>query len=204
MTTCTPIYQLPYQEGGDRPCDAPEVWCDFAEAVEAELDRIDGVVLRTSVTIPLAKVSLSAPQTYDATTSGSVIAFDTVHEDTDGMVDFQLAPGEIRPQRSGLYSVRCYIELGTTGSTSNSFIFQLQGVGPVNSPTTILPTAGNNPIIQFPDPNLANSMTYCLRSMWRVSLPDSRFFPTITYGSISVGATAQLTRAEMDVYWMAD
>lgn len=204
MATCTPIYGLPYIECDDAPCDQSDVWCAFAEAVEAELDRLDNVVRRTADTIPMAKVSLSIPQVYNATTSGSVIAFDTVDEDTDDMVNFLAAPGEIRPQRAGVYSVRCYIELGTTGSGSNSFIFQLQGAGPINNPTVLLPTPGNNPIIQFPDPAIANSMTYCLRGIWRVSLPDSRFIPTISYGSISPGATANLTRAEMDVVWMGD
>lgn len=204
MTTCTPVYRLPIIEGTDRPCDQGDAWCAFAETMETELDRLDAVVARTATAIPFAKVSLSAPQTYNATTSGSRIAFDTILDDSDNMVDLTANPGEVQAQRPGVYAVRCYIELGTTGSTANSFLFRLTGQGPVASPTAIAPSPGGTMVLEFPDPGIANSMTWRLRSAWRVSLPQSRFFATITYGAIAPGATAQLTRAEMDVVWMGD
>lgn len=204
MTTCTPIYRLPLIEGSDRPCDQSETWCAFAGTLETELDRLDSVVARTATAIPFAKVSLSTPQTFNATTSGSRIAFDTILDDSDDMVDLTANPGEVQARRAGVYAVRCYIELGTTGSTANSFLFRLTGQGPVNSASAILPGTGGNLSLEFQDPGIANSMTWRLRSAWRVSLPQSRFFATINYGAIAPGASAQLTRAEMDVIWMGD
>jgi hypothetical protein len=204
MTTCTPVYRLPIIEGTDRSCDQSDTWCAFAGALETELDRLDAVVARTATALPFAKVSLGVPQTFNATTSGSRIAFDTILDDSDNMVDLTANPGEIRAQRAGVYAVRCYIELGTTGSTANSFLFRLSGQGPVDAPSAIAPSPGGTMVLEFPDPGIANSMTWRLRSAWRVYLPQSRFFATITYGAIAPGATAQLTRAEMDVVWMGD
>lgn len=211
MTSCTPIYQLPYPIGADAPCDIGDTTCAFAAAVEEELDRLDSVVSRTAVAIPLAKVSLSTPQTYSISLSGGVllsststILFDTVEEDTDNMVDLTTLPGTVLAQRTGIYAARCYIELGTSGSTANSFVFQLNSVGPIDNPGAILPPPGNNPLLQFPDPNLANSMAYCLRTIWRVTTPGSRFTATINYGAVTPPATALLNRAELDVIWLGD
>lgn len=196
MPTCTPIYGLPYILGSDAPCDQSETWCGFAAAVEAELDRLDLIVARTNTVIPMAKVSISEPQALSST-----LNFDTVEEDTDDMVNLSESPRFIFAQRTGIYRVRFYTEVGTTGSTSSSFIVQVDAAGPLDSPGTIAPTG--NPIMQIGDPNLANSVSYSLQAYYRVTLVDSRFFASVQVGAVA-GTPTTINRAELDVEWMAD
>src|SRR6185436_11526075 len=88
--TCTPIYQLPYPTGASRPCDYDETSCEFAEAVEAQLDLLDAVVLRTETTIPTAwiKTSLAFFTVQNAAQNAIYQPpFDTVVVDTDNMAD---------------------------------------------------------------------------------------------------------------------
>ena len=47
MVALTPAYALPYQQGGDDPCESAEVWCELAglantamTATKALLDRV--------------------------------------------------------------------------------------------------------------------------------------------------------------------
>lgn len=196
MPTCTPIYGLTYPIGSDAPCDQSETWCDFAAAVEAQLDRLDLIVGRTDTAIPMAKVSISLPQAL-----ASQITFDTVDEDTDNMVDLSESANFIFARRTGLYRVRFYMEVGTTGSAASGFILQVDSAGPISSPATILPTG--NPILQIADPNLANSVSYSLEAFYRVTLVDSRFFGSVQMGSVA-GTPTTVNRAELDVEWMAD
>jgi hypothetical protein len=196
MPTCTPIYGLPYAIGSDRPCDIGDTFCSFAAEVELELNRLDSVVARTNTAVPMAKVSISTPQALS-----SLISFDTVDEDTDDMVDLSESPTYIFAQRTGLFRVRSYVEVGTTGSASSSFILQVDAAGPLDNPGTINPAG--NPIIQISDPNLANSVSYSMVAFYRVTLIDSRFFASVQAGSVA-GTPTTINRAELDVEWMAD
>lgn len=196
MTTCTPIYGFTYALCSDRPCDIGDTFCEFASQMETELNRIDSVVARTNTAIPMAKVSISAPQAL-----GALIVFDTVDEDTNNMVDLSESATYIFPQRLGLYKIRAYLEVGTTGSASSSFILQVDAIGPVDSPGTINPAG--NPIVQVADPNLANSVSYSLEAFYRVTLADSRFFASVQVGAVA-GTPTTINRAELDVEWMAD
>lgn len=196
MPTCTPIYGLEYAIGSDRPCDIDETFCSFVTQIEAELDRLDLIVGRTNTAIPMAKVSIGAPQALAAQ-----VSFDTVDEDTDNMVDFSESPNFIFARRTGLYRVRFYMEVGTTGSAASGFILQVDSAGPISSPATILPAG--NPILQIADPNLANSVSYSLEAFYRVTLIDSRFFASVQMGSVA-GTPTTVNRAELDVEWMAD
>lgn len=196
MSTCTPIYGLTYATGLDRPCDIDETFCAFATQVETELSRLDAVVARTDTAIPMAKVSISTPQAL-----GSPLSFDTVDEDTDDMVDFSESPQFIFARRTGVYLIRFYTEIGTTGDPASSFIIQVDAAGPIASPGTIAPFG--NPVLQINDPNLADSVTYSLQAFYRVTLPDSRFFASVQMGSIA-GTPTTVNRAELDAKWMAD
>lgn len=106
MTTCTPVYLLPYQTGSDRPCDAPAVWCEFASDVEAQLDRLDAIVNRTVDSIPMAQVRTSTTVAGTANPGGGtpfIIPFDTVDWDTANMVDLSTNPYTITLPFPGLY-----------------------------------------------------------------------------------------------------
>lgn len=196
MPTCTPVYRFTYPIGSDRPCDVGETLCELVTGVEAELDRFDRIVARTNTAIPMAKVSISAPQPL-----GLIVSFDTVEEDTDSMVDFTTSRDFVFARRTGVYRVRLYVEVGTTGSASSSDIIQVDAAGPILSSSTISPQS--NPILQVNDPNLADSISYTLTALYRVTLVDSRFFGQVNVGSVA-GTPTTVNRAELDVEWMAD
>lgn len=196
MPTCTPIYGLEYAIGSDRPCDIDETFCSFVTQIEAELDRLDLIVGRTNTAIPMAKVSIGAPQALS-----SLISFDTVDEDTDDMVNLSESATFIFTQRPGLYRVRSYVEVGTTGSAASTFILQVDAAGPITSPASISPAG--NPILQIVDPNLANSVSYSMEAFYRTTLADSRFFASVQVGVVA-GTPTTINRAELDVEWMAD
>lgn len=125
MPTCTPIYGLPYAIGSDRPCDINDTLCGFADAVEAELDRLDGVVDRVADTIPMAQVRMTVTTTFATNPGGgtpAVVAFDTVDFDTDDMVNLAENPYVIMLSRPGRYIVYGQV-FGTTIGAGNSISF---------------------------------------------------------------------------------
>jgi hypothetical protein len=144
----------------------------------------------------MAKISASTSQPMD-----NVLLFDTVDEDTNNMVNLSESPSYIFPQRPGLYRARLYVEVGTTGSASSSFIIQLDAAQPVGSFIPILPAG--NPILQIVDPNLVNSVSYSLEAFFRFTEPNSRIFGQVSIGSVA-GTPTTVNRAELDAEWMAD
>lgn len=125
--TCTPIYGLPYATGQSRPCNIGSTSCDFAAAVEVQLDALDAVVLRTNTTVPIAWIRTTTPfpVTENATQSALIPApFDTVVVDTDDMVDLVQFSNGVTTTRGGLYLVWIYVR-GTatvvTGTDTNIF-----------------------------------------------------------------------------------
>jgi hypothetical protein len=122
MATCTPIYGLPYIECSDRPCDQEDTWCAFVNAVEIELDRLDGVVARTVTTIPQFEVAVGA---YVFASSGDrKVAFDTINVDTDDMVDLTSDPFSFSINTVGRWFF--YFRVSTNGNSA------LQGNIPVS------------------------------------------------------------------------
>lgn len=105
MVACTPDFELPYQQGTDRPCDLSEVWCLFADVVEAQLLVVDNIVNRTAVGVPFAKIlqlnEFVSP--YDGAQNLAGIPFDAIAADNDNMVDLPADPFHIYPRRPGIY-----------------------------------------------------------------------------------------------------
>ena len=125
MPTCTPLYGLPYAIGSDRPCDIGDTLCDFANAVETELSRLDSIVDRTVDTIPMAQVRMTVTTTYPTNPGGgtpAVVAFDTVDVDTADMVNLTANPYVITLPRAGRYIVYAQY-FGTTVGTGNQINF---------------------------------------------------------------------------------
>jgi hypothetical protein len=108
---------LPYQTGGDRPCDAPATWCDFTTALEAQLYADDLVIGRYDPTIPMAKMSRSTliTATIGATAQPVAVPFEGSDVDTDDMIDFSISSFNIRPRRLGTYLVTGTLMLYVTG-----------------------------------------------------------------------------------------
>jgi len=115
VTTCTPIYMLPYQIGTDAPCDASDVWCDFTNALVALMDGFEDALDRTARTIPIAKVSSSVSYVWGL--SGFV--YDTEQVDTDSMVDLTIS-SNATIARNGKFAVVGYME-ETGGVGANVF-----------------------------------------------------------------------------------
>lgn len=137
--TCTPIYQLPYPTGASRPCDYDETSCEFAEAVEAQLDLLDAVVQRTETTVPMAWIRTSlAFSTVQNAAQNAVYEppFDTVVVDTNDMVDLVRFNG-ITVNTPGLYLIWVYVRgtcTAVTGTdTNNSYSIFLDPPGALSN-----------------------------------------------------------------------
>lgn len=125
MPTCTPLYNLVYPIGSDRPCDIDETLCDFATGVETELSRLDDVVDRVADTIPMAQVRMTVTTAYATNPGGgtpAVVAFDTVDFDTADMVNLTANPYRITLPRAGRYIVYAQY-FGTSVGTGNFISF---------------------------------------------------------------------------------
>lgn len=139
MPTCTPIYQLPVVEGSDRPCDIDDWSCDFASAVESQLDALDAVVARTATSRPLFQVAATVPITY--TDFGSVFntSFDTAAVDTDNMFSSD-TPDTIFINTPGIYTFTAFgwgVQTGPGGADTGNLGFLFRTIplgGTVTSP----------------------------------------------------------------------
>lgn len=105
MTTCTPIYGLPVVEGSDDPCDIDGWSCDFATAVESQLDALDAVVQRTSTTIPMVWIRRTTPYVSTVGSFSYVPEFDTVVVDTDNMADLTTMSTGVTFNTPGVYQI---------------------------------------------------------------------------------------------------
>lgn len=108
MVAFTSPHSLPYPTGPDRPCDAPDTWCDFANVVDEKMLDFNETINRTSRVVPFAKIS-----TATATIVGQSLPlpFTTVEGDTDDMVDFSQSPYGITPQRNGYYRLEAWVSI---------------------------------------------------------------------------------------------
>jgi hypothetical protein len=194
MPTCTPIYRLPYAVGSDPPCDIDDTLCAFAEAVEAELDRLDAVVDRAADSVPMAQVRLTVTTLYPANPGGgtpSTIAFDTVDVDTADMVDLTNDPYTILLPRAGRYMVYASA-VGTTVGAGNVVALNAGTVA-----TDLYLDDASTPIYL----NAGAELRYApvgVAVVKDVSSPQLNM-------TISVGAVGPvLTGAVFGVYWIGD
>lgn len=134
--TCTPTYALPYPTGASRPCDYDETSCEFAEAVETQLNLLDAVVQRTETTIPMAWINASLDFFVVQNAAQNTLVqppYDTTVVDTDNMVDLTQFNG-ITVNTAGLYLTWVYIRSTATAVTvtdTNTF-YNLVIEPPVN------------------------------------------------------------------------
>lgn len=153
--TCTPIYELPYPTGASRPCDIGSTSCDFAQAVETQLDALDAVVKRTQTTVPMAWVRTTTAFTLTQNATQNTVLgapFDTVVVDTDDMANLLDFGSGLTTTRGGLYLVWIYVR-----STST-----VNAIGGNNLTVTFFiepPTAVNNiyfPVVRWEPVNVNN------------------------------------------------
>ena len=102
MPNTTTNFALPYPAPSDEPCDFPQQWCDFTNAIDAVLDGFQTTIDRTVPVIPVALLQQSSPLFV---VNGGAVPFDTLLVDTAGMVDMDSNPYQIIIQRTGRYTV---------------------------------------------------------------------------------------------------
>lgn len=129
--TCTPVYGLPYATGTSRPCNIGSTGCDFAEAVEEQLDALDTIVDGFS-SIPFAYASNIAEMQFNNAVPGFFVPFfDTTLADTDNMLDLSLDSTSIMIQTPGVYSffgdVEISVPITATGATVELRVFNATG-----------------------------------------------------------------------------
>lgn len=187
MSTCTPIYGLPYIVGTDAPCNQDDTWCAFTAAVETQLDRFDTIVDRTADTIPQFQVSTSAGYTFPTTSRN--VGFDTVNADTDNIVDLVGDPFSFSITRVGRWFL--YFNVSTTGNTA------IQGNIPVSVVNS--PSLGSITITQDYQDNGTNYPASINASGYH-RYPNTGARVSL---SVSTAATAILS-ATFGGYWMGD
>lgn len=187
MPTCTPIYGLTYPICADPPCDVGETFCEFANQVEAELDRLDAVVDRTINTIPQFEVMVG-PYTFVGT--DRTVSFDTVNVDTDSMVNLSENSFAFPIKTSGRWFFYFHV------STNGNFAIQ------ENIPATVVntPSLGVITITQDYQDNGTN---------YPVSIDGSGFYrypaANATLVSLVVNTAAgAILSATFGGYWMGD
>jgi hypothetical protein len=196
---------LEYQQGTDRPCDAPDVWCDFTETLEGLLVPIDDIAGRISPSIPCAKVKrTTALSVNDATNPfGIPVAWDSVIFDTDGMVDLTNSQFEIKPTRSGTYFVVSTMVASLNGVTTTSATLNIIVSEFSTSPFFSSGTSAQW-LDQCPMLDTAGSAYY-----WRIGVAHIYNPSTFKFGySVFVGSNASLiltaTDITLSVYWISD
>lgn len=102
MPNLTPNFGLPYPGPGDAPCDFPQQWCDFTDAIDTILDGFQVTIDRTVPVIPVALLQQPSAQFV---VNGGAVPFSTLLVDTAGMVDMDSNPYQITIRRTGRYTV---------------------------------------------------------------------------------------------------
>lgn len=125
MTSLTPVYDLPFPDALDAPCDFPEDWCAFTVAVDAVLDRLELGAQRVIPAIPIAKVMITEPVTL---TAGQAFPWDTVAIDTAGWTNFDEDNRILTVSRTARYSVLGAALVGPSGLANSSYVLFIDNV----------------------------------------------------------------------------
>lgn len=116
MVAYSANFCLPCMEGTDSPCvntgslcEPSTPFCDTANILEQQLNLIDSIIGRTTVSIPMASVLTSGDSQ-----PGDPFEWEIVDYDTDNMVDLDANASVITPQRDGIYmfSAQVITQLG--------------------------------------------------------------------------------------------
>lgn len=200
MTALTATQQFPYPTGPDRPCDSWQTWKALAQRLDTTFTSLSGDLDRTARAVPIAKVSMTGPFPIginSANGQGNII-FDTVHGDTDGMVDLNKAPKVIVPTRAGIYHaiahvrwtkgdlnnvMQVYINSGTSGTIEHGEVAYQGAAGALDDGAILQGLVG------------AGGST--------ASIPDA-FGLTATYSGGSLADDITVLYAELALYWISD
>lgn len=202
MVACTAL-GLPYQEGTDAPCDMSEIWCLFADAMEAYSVGIQNIVNRTAVAVPMAKAAKNIVESYTYNASGeqgNFIAFDGVIVDNDDMANLVADNSRIFPRRPGLWDIAASVEFTPDVTQTDIEIYLIYSVGNVviDTPATLF-------IVPGPVQAVVN-----IHGRVEVTAADLAGYtvPSISLGFFWTGNGAKtdltVAYADMHVYWTAE
>lgn len=197
MATCTPIFQLPYAEGSDAPCDIDETLCAFADAVEAQLDLLDGVVDRVVDTVPMVQVKLTAPlTTVSAGTTTITVPFDTISFDTADMVNLAANPYLITLPRQGRYLASYQLQLSSV-PLNDTVTAQFQGSAVLGLAVEQYISDASTPVYM----NAAYEIRYASSGVGATADTTS---PSLTFTVIVNIGTFVIDSATVCLTWIAD
>jgi hypothetical protein len=198
MPTCTPIYGLPVPAGTDNPCTLGTTLCSFAEAVNEQLNRLDGIVARTATTVPMVEVSMTIPMDMVVPGTATVVDFDTVLFDTNNMADLTLLPG-FTTTSAGIYYIWFMAmgtvtiasvsaaSLGASISSSNPAFYP----GDTNSTTTFGPqvTTVSLPVGNFAFTGAMSTVAVAGMQFFLSMFPNGNAADAMTLNEVRFGAT---------------
>lgn len=125
MTSLTPLYDLPFPNALDEPCEFPQDWCAFTAAVDVVLDRLELGAQRVIPAIPIAKVLITEPVTLNA---GQAFPWESVSIDTSGWTNFDSDNRIITVSRTARYSVLGAALVGPSGTANSSYVMLIDNV----------------------------------------------------------------------------
>lgn len=189
--TATTSLGLIYPTGPDRPCDSWQTWDQFVGTLDGLMTSLNSDLNRTARARPIAKVSTDVPQLLRP---GTVLVFDTVQVDTDGMVDLNLAPTVIAPKRAGRYAIEAVINWDSLDLGAQVFSFITSG--DANSIAMGMETS-EIPWTQYPSGSNFRGLA--------TADPDDQDTFGIAVSSVgTAGDDPRVVHAELTVTWMAD
>jgi hypothetical protein len=203
MVAYTPDFCLPYLEGSDSPClntgtvcDPSSAWCDLIALVEAQLNAFDDIAARTGTAVPLAKISFTPPVPIDPTTYPTSIPFDIIEIDTDNMVNFEVEPAAIVPNRNGIYEVILEVTTETVGANTT----RAAGIRIANEqpPFGIAGTG----VAVATQTTTNGDVTFSASTLWLFT--DSGPLPRVIIGRKNLLLTAPIVTASLTALWHAE
>ena len=191
MPVLTPNFSLPVPGPLDEPCDFPEQWCGFTDAVQTVLDGFESVANRTNPWVPLAKLELRSTVTLP---TNSAIPFDTLTLNNASMVDFDNNNTTIVIKRPGRFLAVANI-LFVASSVANTWFnaqFLPAGAGTINR----TPAVDHN--LNIGAINVGSTLT----GIFHVTSPPVNVRTNVQF----IGATAAILidLAAFSLFWYAD
>lgn len=215
MVAYSQPHGLPYQTAGDKRRDAPKVWRQVADMLEARLNAADDVRRRVQ-SPPMAVVRRTAPFVFDPfqppseTIDGDgPFPFDAVLIDTDGMVDLSADARVVTPRVSGWYMATGYVKIASpSAGAGDSFTLFIRGGfdGQYIDSQRMSQLYGYNNVINQANPSARSTyyITATSMSFWDTSLPVITAFQ-LDLGIVNTGSLPlTITECGMAVCWVAD
>jgi len=192
MPVLTPNFALPVPGPLDEPCDFPEQWCGFTDAVQAVLDTFETVANRTNPWVPLAQMRLT---TSVVLVPQSNVPFDTLVLNNAGMIDFDTNRTTITINRPGRF-LSVLNTLSTFDPIANVWQylqFQPTGGFAINRTPSL-----NAKLSQINGVDIGSTLT----AVFHVTTPPVNVRVIIDW--LSVTQTITVDAATLSLFWFAD